>query len=204
MNEKEVKKDILNAATNVFINKGKSGARMQEIADEAGVNKMLLHYYFKSKDVLFHEVLKNTLTELYYSVFKIILKEKSFKDNLAVFIDKHFEFLYEKRNILGFISWEFRNSEKEMKEMLTSVFEKIGDGPMNVFGDKLQEATKNGEIRQINVKDFILNLYSLNAFFFIALPFIRLCESTDEKDLQELFENRKKEIFRLLWNDIKA
>ena len=49
----ETKKDtteekILEAATNVFVSKGMDGARMQEIADEAGINKALLHYYFRT------------------------------------------------------------------------------------------------------------------------------------------------------------
>ncbi|MCK5537355.1 MAG: helix-turn-helix transcriptional regulator, partial [Bacteroidales bacterium] len=37
---------ILLAATKIFSTKGMQGARMQEIADEAGINKALLHYYF--------------------------------------------------------------------------------------------------------------------------------------------------------------
>ena len=41
---------ILIAAREVFIAKGFEGARMQEIADQAGINKALLHYYFRSKE----------------------------------------------------------------------------------------------------------------------------------------------------------
>ena len=47
---------ILNAAKNVFQKKGMDGARMQEIADEAGINKALLHYYYRSKQQLFEAV----------------------------------------------------------------------------------------------------------------------------------------------------
>ena len=42
---------ILNAARKVFVKKGMYGARMQDIADEAGINKALLHYYFENKEV---------------------------------------------------------------------------------------------------------------------------------------------------------
>ena len=57
----EAKKDstedkILEAATNVFVSKGMEGARMQEIADKAGINKALLHYYFRSKEHLFEAI----------------------------------------------------------------------------------------------------------------------------------------------------
>ena len=44
---------ILEAARRVFTRKGMAGARMQEVADEAGINKALLHYYFRDKQRLF-------------------------------------------------------------------------------------------------------------------------------------------------------
>ena len=47
---------ILDAAEVVFHEKGFDGARMQEIADKATINKGLLHYYFKSKDALFDAI----------------------------------------------------------------------------------------------------------------------------------------------------
>ena len=47
---------ILAAAKKVFTRNGMDGARMQDIADEAGINKALLHYYFRSKDKLFQVI----------------------------------------------------------------------------------------------------------------------------------------------------
>ena len=49
---------ILLAAKKIFVEKGLEGARMQEIANEAGINKALLHYYFRSKDKLFEGVFR--------------------------------------------------------------------------------------------------------------------------------------------------
>ncbi len=47
---------ILSAAKHIFSVKGKDGATMQEIANQAGINKALLHYYFRTKDLLFEQV----------------------------------------------------------------------------------------------------------------------------------------------------
>ncbi|MCB0293033.1 MAG: helix-turn-helix transcriptional regulator, partial [Calditrichaeota bacterium] len=52
----ETERKIVEAASTVFLEKGKTGARMQAIADRAGINKALLHYYFRSKDRLYQEV----------------------------------------------------------------------------------------------------------------------------------------------------
>ena len=49
---------ILDAAKTVFQAKGMDGARMQEIADAAGINKAMLHYYYRSKEMLFEAVFK--------------------------------------------------------------------------------------------------------------------------------------------------
>jgi Transcriptional regulator len=201
-NEKDIQKDILCAATKVFIAKGKSGARMQEIADEAGVNKMLLHYYFKSKDLLFQEVLKKTLTELYYSVIEISYKADSFKDTLVVFIDKHFDFLCAKRDVLTFLLWEAEH-DGNIHKIIEKTFQELGNTPLSALTEKIEKAIKNGEIRAVNPKDFIINLFSLNISYFIALPFIKLFTNIKETECMELLEARKKEIFRLLWNDIK-
>ena len=60
----KIKKDhnaeerILAAAKKVFTTKGMAGARMQDIADEAVINKALVHYYFRDKDKMFEVVFR--------------------------------------------------------------------------------------------------------------------------------------------------
>ena len=44
---------ILKAARKVFTRKGYAAARMDDIAREAGINRALLHYYFRSKERMF-------------------------------------------------------------------------------------------------------------------------------------------------------
>ena len=65
----ETEKKILTAAGEIFLEKGHAGARMQEIADRAGINKALLHYYFRSKDKLFHIVFRREMQIMLDNVF---------------------------------------------------------------------------------------------------------------------------------------
>ncbi len=55
---------ILEAAEKVFIRKGYAKTRLQEIANLAGVNNPLLHYYFRTKDKLYQKVLERQLQKL--------------------------------------------------------------------------------------------------------------------------------------------
>ena len=64
MDDRDTEDRILDAAHAVFLRRGTAGARMQEVADEAGVNKALLHYYFRSKDQLAQSVFQRALGEL--------------------------------------------------------------------------------------------------------------------------------------------
>lgn len=71
---KKTQKDILKAARRTFLRQGFGGARMQEIADAAKVNKALLHYYFRNKEKLFKEVLESE-TKKVSRIFSILEQE---------------------------------------------------------------------------------------------------------------------------------
>ena len=53
---------------------------MQEIADEAGMNKALLHYYFRSKENLFRAVFKDIFTKFFSKVKETIFSDASTKE----------------------------------------------------------------------------------------------------------------------------
>ncbi len=60
----ETKSKIIDSARKHFIKYGFDGARMQAIADDAKVNKALLHYYFKDKQLLYQEVFEFAMVNL--------------------------------------------------------------------------------------------------------------------------------------------
>ncbi|PIV16230.1 MAG: TetR/AcrR family transcriptional regulator, partial [Flavobacteriales bacterium CG03_land_8_20_14_0_80_35_15] len=88
--------NILNAAKEIFEKKGMAAARMQEIADEAGINKAMLHYYYRSKQLLFEAVFKSAfsllapqLNEIINADTSIFEKIKNFSSNYISFVIKH-------------------------------------------------------------------------------------------------------------------
>ena len=64
-NDKQTEEKIFEAATEVFEEKGMDGARMQDIANHAGINKSLLHYYFRTKDHLFNAVFEKLAGKMF-------------------------------------------------------------------------------------------------------------------------------------------
>lgn len=199
----QVERDIINAAVKIFVAKGKDGARMQEIADIAGVNKMLLHYYFKDKDTLFLEVVKNVNTDLYGSVIEESMNTLTFKEFLSVFIDRHFNYLNERKDSFQFLLWEISRKQVDLHEIISGANNQYGKNPFEILSDKLTDAIAKKEIREVDITEFSLDLFSLDLFLFIGLPVIREIAPMDDAELASTIERRKKEVFRLLWNDIK-
>jgi AcrR family transcriptional regulator len=74
--EKQTEERIFESATEIFIEKGMDGARMQDIANHAGINKALLHYYYRSKEHLFEAVFEKLATVM-FSRFSPVFDEKA-------------------------------------------------------------------------------------------------------------------------------
>ena len=76
---------ILAAAKKVFVRKGMDGARMQDIADEAGINKALLHYYFRNKELLFEKIFADSAGRFIPKVKSILLSDADFYQKIEQF-----------------------------------------------------------------------------------------------------------------------
>ena len=86
--DKTTEEKILEAARKVFVHKGMYGARMQDIADEAGINKALLHYYFKNKQKLFEEIFMEAAGQLFPRVNAIFVSEEPLFTKIEKFCDE--------------------------------------------------------------------------------------------------------------------
>ena len=201
--EKQVEQTIIDAAIKVFVDKGKDGARMQEIADLAGVNKMLLHYYFVDKDTLFLEVIRRVSSDLYENVIEKSIQEKKFKDFLSTFIDRHFDYLDTKKETFQFLLWELSRKHFDLHDLLRNMYGTNRENPYEILCDRINDAIRTKEIRKVDPKEFIMNLFSLDLFLFLSYPVIREIVPLNGEPLSIEIEQRKKEVFRLLWNDIK-
>ena len=84
---------IVEAAREVFINKGYDGSRMQEIADKAGINKALLHYYFRSKDKLFAASFESIFNEEIGAMAEVFKKVNKTEDLIEIFVSSYITLL---------------------------------------------------------------------------------------------------------------
>ena len=95
------------------------GARMQEIADEAGINKAMLHYYFRSKQLLFEAVFKKAFMQLAPQINQVLNSEDSLFEKIENFADKYVSFIMENRFLPNFIIQELNNNPEFAAEFFS-------------------------------------------------------------------------------------
>lgn len=191
---------ILNAAKKVFLTKGMDGARMQDIADEAGINKALLHYYFRSKDKLFEQIFIEVVSDVLPKIFAILESEVTLFQKIELFCNEYISQLLKTPYVPIFILNEIN---RQPKAFLKKVLGKKRKPPIGKVVAQIEREIKAGIIKRIKPLQLMMNTLSLCVFPFLACPMIQLITGMDSKQFNELMEQRKKEVPQLIIQSIK-
>ena len=181
---------IIDAAKVVFVKKGLDGSRMQEIANEAGINKALLHYYFRTKAKLFEKVFEMLFKDIFLIFEQAISNEVSFEEFLEGFVRRYIGMLTERPYIPQFVIHELnRNPNRIVTQIESSAFDK-----QKLF-NLINRAVEEEVIRPIAPVHLLSNILSLCIFPFIARPIITgFVLDGDEKKYQEYIRERPDEV----------
>jgi len=186
---------ILEAAKLLFIKHGLDGVKMQMVADEAGVNKGLLHYYYKSKAKIFTEVFNLVTGELLRDVSAFFLDETlTLDDKISNIVDVYFNMISKNRQLPVFFISEMNRNPEILKEL--GFGEKI-----KLLLSSAQPALPKDKAPDIAIH-FMITLISLSAFPFMVTPLLN--ELTENNEQTELFLNNRKELVKnILKNMVK-
>jgi len=191
--------EILNAAKRIFQHKGMAGARMQEIADEAGINKAMLHYYYRSKQLLFEAVFKSAFSLLAPQLNKIINADTTLFDKIENFTSSYISFVIKHPYIPNFVIQELnRNSEFAENLVADKNFPNI-----EKFKKQVKDAIAEGLIRPISPEQLFINIMALNIFPFIGAPLLKGLTKTSDVAYKKIMKERKTEVADFIINSIK-
>jgi AcrR family transcriptional regulator len=196
---KNTKEKILQAAIPIFERKGYDGARMQEIADAAGINKALLHYYFDSKEKLFYIIFKKALSLYMPDLKNLLSTEKDLFIIIRKFVSIYLDTLIRYPYIPAFITHELNTKPDRAVEY----FKKSGVDFV-VVRSVIDKNIGSGKIKNIDAEQLILNVISLCVFPFIGKPVFKgmILDNSEEK-FNELMARRKKELAEFIIDAIK-
>lgn len=197
--EKNTEQLILDAAKTVFLRKGFDGARMQEIADEAGINKALVHYYFRSKDKLFEAIFAEAFARLMPRIGEIIESDLGLFEKIWGIVDQYIDTLNSNPHLPIFIFHEIsRNPER-----LVKLASNVGINPWK-FIMSIQKEVDAGNIRPVHPQHLIVNMLALCIFPFVGRPMISgILMGGDQERYQQFLSERKVEVMTFIINSIK-
>ena len=197
--ELSAEEKILNAAKRVFENKGMAGARMQEIADEAKINKSLLHYYYRSKQLLFEAVFKAAFNQLAPKINKVFNTDETIFEKIKNFSDNYTAFMIKHPYLPNFILQELNRNPDFVKELIsTKTFPRISK-----FQNQISDAVKKREIRHIESEQLFINILALNIFPFVGAPLLKGFINATDKEYKAILERRKTDVSDFIIQSIK-
>jgi len=181
---------IFDAAHEVFLQKGMDGAKMQEIADRAGINKALLHYYYRSKEKLYESVARAILGKAVPVVQQIIENEQPLEEKIRRFIDFYIGLISRNTFIPLFIVTEIN---KHPERFFDTILPKDLPKPTRFF-QQVEAEIAAGRIRPIKPQHLLANVVAMCVFPFLGKPLLRLFLGMSAGEMKLFMEERKAQV----------
>ena len=191
----ETEQKIIASAEKLFYLKGKAGTSMQDIADDAGINRTLLNYYFRSKDQLFEAVFRKAMSVFVPNLAAMLHSEMSFEEYVPQLIQTIIDAMLENPQIPIFVLQELSSNPERMPQ----VIREMGVDPTLAIAK--MEAS-NLPVKFVDPRQYIINLLSLCIFPFAARPVITeiLYQGNNEEYIAAM--RKRKEIIPLMFQQL--
>jgi TetR/AcrR family transcriptional regulator len=191
--------NILNVAREVFLQNGYDGTSMQMIADTAGINKSLLHYYFRSKERLFEKIFSKAFSQFLPHLGVIFMSDMSLDEKIYAFVERYIDVFIENPLIPIFVMQELSKNP----QTLANLIREAGINP-DIMIQKIMQSLEEEDITLEDPRHFMVNLISLCVFPFAARPLVqRMIFNNNEEAYNNFLIERKKEIPALILNAIR-
>ena len=198
--DKSTEEKILDAARKVFVQKGLDGARMQDIADEAGINKALLHYYFRTKDKLFEMIFMETVGKIFPRFEMILLSDMNLFDKIRQIVSSYIEVIIHNPYLPLFVLNEMN---KNPEFGIVDFFKVQRPVVIHRFMEDIEKEVSKGTIKAVSPAHLLVNMMSMCIFPFVAKPVINIMLDLDELQFRNMMEQRKRVVAEFIIESIK-
>lgn len=203
MTEFSTEERILDAAMKVFTRRGFAAARTEEIAKEAGINRALLHYYYRDKQTIFNLIFETRFKEFFMGLFIIFEADNvSLFEKINRMVEHEINTLTKHPDLARFVITEIAQEP----DLLIEYGKKLGVNPrlfIEAFEKQVSKEVIEGTIIPIQGRQLLINIMSLCIYPFVAKPIIKTMMTLDESQYDQLTEQRKKHVSEFIINAIK-
>lgn len=163
---------ILDAAVSEFSENGLAGARTEQIAEAAGVNKALLYYYFKGKDALYAAALESVAQRVVASSLAAMTSDRSAGEQVVHFALSHFDRIHSQQAFQKMMQQEMMRLHRGEENALTPIVEKVFRPMMMRLRDLFAEGKRTGELIQADEWQIMYSALGANVFYFMSAPVV--------------------------------
>lgn len=196
--ESETENNIKEAARKIFQTRGYDGARMQEIADEAKINKAMLHYYFRSKDHLFESIFHDAAMTLFPLITSIIESDLALDEKIKKLIHNYIDFISANPHVPGFVLHELTQNPERMKQFVAN---NVLIRPQKFFA-QIQKGIAEGKYIPISPLQLMVTIVASCIFPFVAKPMLHSLFGLDQEGFNAFIEQRKEQMTLFILNGL--
>jgi len=195
----DTERRILDAAHGVFLRRGTAGARMQEIARDAGVNQALLHYYFRTKEQLARAAFEHAGSQLMPAVIQEVASDAPLEDKVRRVVAIELDHLSRVPYLPGYIIGEVAHHPERAQQLIAAMTRGLTPEHLRprIFGalrQQIDERVAAGAMRPIAPEQFMVNLVSLCIFPFAARPMLQALLGLDAAGFARFIATRREEL----------
>jgi TetR/AcrR family transcriptional regulator len=162
---------ILRAALGEFAHEGVAGARTDEIARQAGVNKALLYYYFKDKEGLYAAVMEQVFQGLFSKVQAVLDRhDLGPQARLLLYARTHFDYIASSPLLPRLVQRDFMRAGPNAPSVMSRVFERHGRPVYAALMKMMAEGMQAGEFRKADPAQTLTSILGTIVFYFISVP----------------------------------
>ena len=199
--DNETEQKIIIAARQVFLERGFDGAKMQDISEQAGVNKALLHYYFRSKENLFEKIYIESAKMLFPKISEILEnRDLDFFSKIRLFVEKYVEMICENPLLPIFILREINSNSEKVQSIINELIQNI----KGKFMEEVQREIANKTLKPCDPRHIIMSILSLCVFPFPAMPLFKKQFGMTQEEYLQFLKNRIPELQEFIISGIKA
>lgn len=185
---------IIEAANKVFLKYGVEAATMMQIADEAGISRTSLHYYFRNKAHLFETVFAMIESRIVPKLTDILDADIPIVDKIERFVHDYIDLILQYPMIPGFMSSEIQRNP----DWIIRLYECKGLN-FDKFKEQLHQETQKGLLRPVRIEDLFANIMGMCVFPILSKPVFKAFAFDGQEELfNEYMVSRKKEIMTVL------
>jgi TetR/AcrR family transcriptional regulator len=189
---------ILEAARRVFTRRGTAGARMQEIAVEAGVNSALLYYYYRSKQALSERVFMDAASHLFAVMTPLAAHGTTIDELVHQYVHTYIDTVRDVPFLPGYVVAEMHLHPERIQGLLARA---AGVNPSTLMQSALarihvllQEGIATGKIRPLTPRQALISVFAVTVMPFVARPILTSLLGMDDEAFEAFLDERRREL----------